>query len=68
MILAAIFFIVLGLLNLFAKNLMWSLTEWGNELRGVQSERTDWWDTRMSIQGIVALLLGALALYATFAS
>ena len=68
MILAAIFFIVLGLLNLFAKNLMWSLTEWGNELRGVQSERTDWWDTRMTIQGIVALLLGALALYATFAS
>ena len=68
MILAAIFFIVLGLLNLFAKNLMWSLTEWGNELRGVQSERTDWWDTRMTIQGIVALLLGALALYAAFAS
>ena len=68
MILAAIFFIVLGLLNLFARNLMWSLTEWGNELRGVQSERTDWWDTRMTIQGIVALLLGALALYAAFAS
>ena len=68
MILAAIFFIVLGLLSLFARNLMWSLTEWNNELRGVQSERTDWWDTRMTIQGIVALLLGALALYATFAS
>jgi len=68
MILAAIFFIVLGLLSLFARNLMWSLTEWGNELRGVQSERTDWWDTRMTIQGVVALLLGALALYAAFAS
>ena len=61
-----IFFFVLGGLSLFAKDTMWELTQWGNSLKGLKSERTPNWDTMTTIGGVVAIILGLISLFAFF--
>ena len=61
--LASVALIVFGLLCIFAKDGMWELTQIGNQMKGVASERTDWWDTSTTIGGIAAVVLGAIAIF-----
>ena len=58
--------IVLGLLLIFAKDFIWGLTQFNNEMKGVASERTDTWDTTTTIGGIALLILSAIALIISF--
>ncbi len=58
--------VVLGLLSVFAKDLVWTFTEWSNQAKGLVSERTDWWDTTTTIGGIIAILVGVAAMFINF--
>jgi hypothetical protein len=58
--------VVLGLMSIFAKDMMWEFTEWRNQARGLVSERTDWWDTSTTIGGIFAILVGIAAMVLNF--
>jgi len=58
--------VVLGLLSVFAKDLVWEFTEWSNQARGLVSERTDWWDTSTTIGGIIAIVVGIAAMFINF--
>jgi hypothetical protein len=64
LLLIGIFLLVLGLLNIFAKDIMWGITEWGNQTRGIESDRTETWDTMSTIQGVVAIIISLISLYA----
>lgn len=50
----------------FCKRLIWDLTEWQNQLLGINSEKTDHWDTITTVSGVFLLLLGLWALYIFF--
>ena len=52
--------IVLGLLAIFAKDFMWGLTQFSNEMKGVASDRTDTWDTTTTIAGIFLVVVGII--------
>jgi len=56
----------LGLMSVFAKDIVWEFTEWSNQARGLVSERTDWWDTTTTIGGIIAILVGIAAMFINF--
>ncbi|MBI3173164.1 MAG: hypothetical protein HYZ25_05555 [Chloroflexi bacterium] len=64
----SIFLIVIGLLGIFAKDMVWDLTVWQNQMEGLASERTETWDTMTTIGGVVSILMGILAIYAFFQS
>ena len=66
MFLAGILLVGLGLLSIFAKDFMWNLTQISNQMKGVASERTDWWDTSTTIGGIVAIVLGLVTFVLAF--
>lgn len=57
-ILVVVLMVGLGLLSLAAPDLMWSWTQWNNEMKGVQSERTEWWDTGRVAGGILSIVIG----------
>lgn len=48
----------LGVLSLAAPDLMWSWTQWNNEMKGLKSERTEWWDTGRVFSGIIMIIVG----------
>ena len=58
--------VVMGLLSVFAKDLVWEFTEWSNQARGLVSERTDWWDTSTTIGGIIAIVAGIALMFMNF--
>jgi hypothetical protein len=58
--------VVLGLLSVFAKDIVWEFTEWSNQARGLVSERTDWWDTTTTIGGVFAIIVGIAAMFINF--
>jgi hypothetical protein len=58
--LIGILMVIFGIVSLAASDLMWSLTELGNSWNGRASERTDLWETRRVIGGIVAIVVGAI--------
>lgn len=64
----SIFLIVVGLLGIFAKDMIWDLTVWQNQMKGLASERTETWDTMTTIGGVLSILMGILAIYAFFQS
>ena len=66
--LGSIILLTFGLLSLFAKDIMWELTAWGNKINGIASERTDTWDTMTSISGVALVIMGLILLYAFFTS
>jgi hypothetical protein len=61
-----IFLRTLGLLSIFVKDIMWEITAWGNQLKGIASERTENWETMTSIAGVVYVVLALIAVYALF--
>lgn len=65
-VLAAIILIIMGLLALFNKDLMWELTVWQNQRKGVASERTDAWEFEMTLGGVGAVVLGGAVLLIVF--
>ncbi len=50
----------LGLLMIFGRDFTWGLTEFSNQTRGVESERTEVWDSSQIIYGIVAIIAGVV--------
>lgn len=64
--LGSILLLILGALSLFAKDIMWGITQWGNSLKGLESKRTPNWDTMTTIGGVAAIILGLISLYAFF--
>lgn len=54
----AVLLFIVGLFNLFVKDLVWQLTSSGGSLEGLPDERTPAWDLWMNISGVAALLLG----------
>ena len=63
---SAILVIVLGLLSLYAKDIMWELTERQNRLKGLVSERTPAWDNATTIGGVIALIVGVIMIFLSF--
>lgn len=59
-VLLGILCIGMGLAMLFAKDMMWAMTEWSNSFKGVTSERTENWELGQNIAGVVMVLLGLL--------
>ena len=58
--------LVFGILSIFAKDIVWELTQWNNSLRGIESKRTPNWDTMATIGGVVAVIFGLLGIFAFF--
>jgi hypothetical protein len=63
---SGLFLIVVGLLSIFAKDIMWEITVWQNQAKGLASERTDRWDTGTTIGGVMGLLAGLFLLFILF--
>jgi hypothetical protein len=61
-VVACLFFIVAGLACLFARDLLWDMTESRHRRQGIVSERTPEWDTRTQISGGVAIVVGIVVL------
>ena len=62
----SLFLVVIGLLGIFAKDMMWDLTVWQNQMKGLASDRTDTWDTMTTIGGVIAIIFGVLGVYMFF--
>lgn len=62
----SIFLVIVGLLSIFAKDIMWELTVWQNQMKGLASDRTDTWDTMTTIGGVIAIIFGVLGVYMFF--
>jgi hypothetical protein len=54
-----IVFIGIGLLQVFARDLMWEFTHWSNQAAGRASERTETWESMQVISGVLLILFGA---------
>jgi uncharacterized membrane protein HdeD (DUF308 family) len=63
MVLIAILMVILGLLSIFAKDLVWELTAFGNRLEGKASERTDTWDVGTTVSGVIFIVLGIVLFF-----
>ncbi len=50
-------FVIVGLVNIFAKDVAWQFTSFNNRLEGERSQRTGTWEIGSTIGGIV--LVGA---------
>jgi hypothetical protein len=61
-----LFLLIIGLLSLFAKDIVWDLTVWQNQMRGVSSERTPTWDMMTTIGGVVSIIFALIGIYAIF--
>jgi len=59
---SGIVIIVLGLLSIFAQDLVWDFTEWQNRAKGVASERTPEWENATTIGGMIAIVAGIVML------
>lgn len=60
--LVGVLLIVVGLASIFAKDLLWEITVFSNRLKGIKSERTEWWDTWTTIGGVFFVVVGLVAL------
>jgi len=58
--------IVVGLVCLFAKDIVWELTDWQNRTKGLQSDRTPEWETSINISGVVAIVTGIFFIFVQF--
>jgi hypothetical protein len=58
--------LVLGLLSIFAKDLMWKITVWQNQNKGLASERTENWERGTTIGGVIVILVGLFLIYVFF--
>ncbi len=63
---SGLFLIVVGLLSIFAKDIMWEFTVWQNQAKGLASERTDHWDTGTTIGGVIGILAGLFLVFVFF--
>ena len=59
----AVLFFIVGLLNIFAKDLMWNLTSIGGPLDGVPAEHNATWDRWATACGVVAVVIGLVFWY-----
>lgn len=62
----AVILIGLGLLSIFARDLLWELTQWSNSIKGLASERGENWDTWTVISGVTLMIIGLILALAVF--
>jgi hypothetical protein len=60
--------IVFGVLSIFAKDVVWDLTHFQNQLNGVASERSEVWEAGTTISGVVMLIVGVVFLIGSFST
>jgi hypothetical protein len=65
---SGIVIIILGLLSIFAQDLVWDFTEWQNRSKGVVSERTPEWETATTIGGMIAIVCGIVLIMLGFST
>jgi hypothetical protein len=58
--------LVIGVVMLLAGDLMWSWQRFNNDLEGQASKRTEAWEVRRFISGIIFIVLGAVTLFVAF--
>jgi hypothetical protein len=58
----------IGLMSIFAKDIMWEFTHLSNQAKGIASERTEWWDTTSTIGGVFAVIVGIVTVVIGFTS
>jgi hypothetical protein len=56
----AVILIIIGLLNVFARDLVWKITAVSKGMEGVQLQRTPAWDTRQIGAGLALAVLGVI--------
>jgi hypothetical protein len=59
-----LFLFIIGLLSIFAKDIVWDLTVWQNQMKGVASERTEAWDMMTTIGGVISIVFALIGAYA----
>jgi hypothetical protein len=59
----AVALLIVGLLNLFVKDLVWQLTGSGSVIEGLPAERNAQWDLWMNVAGWAALGLAFVFWY-----
>jgi hypothetical protein len=57
-----------GLLAIFAKDLMWSWTDYSNRAEGVRSERTMEWEGWTTAGGVLAIVVGIVMILVVFSA
>lgn len=60
------FLIIVGLLNVFAKDFVWERTKAANRAEGIASERTASWETMTTVSGIIFIIAGFITLVISF--
>ncbi len=64
----AVILVGLGLLSIFARDMLWEMTQWSNSLKGLASERSENWDTWSVISGVILIIIGAGLVIAVLSS
>jgi hypothetical protein len=60
-LLASLFFLGMGALMVFQKDIVWDLTEWNHRRQGiVETERTPEWEASQTLWGAILMILGAV--------
>jgi hypothetical protein len=54
--------IIFGVISLVKRDWIWALTRMGNERSGLASERTELWENGTLIGGVIAIVLGVIAI------
>jgi len=57
----AIILLIAGVIRVFTPNLFWSMTKFSNDISGVKSERTSYWEKTTLFMGYLFLVLGMLS-------
>ena len=63
LIVVGVVVIAFGAVSFLKRDWIWELTRMGNDWRGVASERTELWETRTVIGGIVAIVFGGILIW-----
>ncbi len=66
MIFLGVILIIVGLVSIFAPELVWQLTHFQNQLQGKASERSDTWEMGRVISGVSAIILGLILTVISF--
>ena len=63
-LLISITVLITGIVSVFFKDLAWEFTERSNSARGVDSKRTEAWETGSTIGGIITIIAGIVLIFA----
>ncbi len=53
-------FVVIGLVNIFARDAIWKLHKYSYDIKGIKTERTQLWDSWTIVRGMIFVLIGLI--------